>query len=143
MTIPCRIALILTLALASCESSVNAGSEQNAIDRNDWLAQSIAGVAVPNPERVTLSLANGTVSGRGGCNQYSGPVEFGNGRIKIGPLISTKMACTESGLMQLEQKFLGALQSASAYTVSVHPELTITTTDGPLVFRASPRQSRP
>jgi heat shock protein HslJ len=143
MTITRRIALTLTLALASCESSVNAGNEQNAIDRHDWLAQSIVGIAVPYPERVTLSLANGTVSGRGGCNQYSGPVEYANGRIKIGPLISTKMACAEPGLMHIEKKFLGALQSASTYTVSVHPELTIITASGPLVFRASPRQSRP
>ncbi|MDZ4741361.1 MAG: META domain-containing protein [Alphaproteobacteria bacterium] len=143
MTINRCIALTLTLALASCEASVNAGSEQNAIDRHDWLAQSIDGVAVSNPERVTLSLANGTVSGRGGCNQYSGPVEYGNGHIKTGPLISTKMACAETGLMQLEQKFLGALQTASTYTVSVHPELTITTADGPLIFRVSPRQSPP
>ena len=143
MTITRRIALTLTLALASCEPSVNAGSEQNAIDRHDWRAQSIAGVAVPYPERVTLSLANGTVSGSGGCNQYSGPVEYANGRIRIGPLISTKMACAESDLMQLEQKFLDALQTASAYKVSAQPELTITTAGGPLVFAASPKQLRP
>ena len=135
--------LAFTLALASCESSLSTNDDFDPIIQNDWLAQSIAGDPVPNPERVTLSFANGRVSGRGGCNQYSGPVEYGNGRMKIGPIISTKMACLENGLMQLESKYLGALQTAESYSVSSSAHLTITTARGPLVFSASSRQIRP
>ncbi len=135
--------LAFTPALASCESPVDAGGDLDAIVQNDWLAKNIAGDPVPTPERVTLSFANGRVSGRGGCNQYSGPVEYGNGRMKIGPIISTKMACLEDGLMQLESKYLGALQTAESYSVSTGTQLTIATARGPLLFKASPKQIRP
>jgi heat shock protein HslJ len=138
-----RALIAFLLALTACDSSVLADRDPDPIVQHDWLAQSVAGESVANPERVTLSIANGTVSGRGGCNQYSGPVEYGNGRIKIGPMISTKMACQEGGLMQFEQKYLNALQSAYSYSVTSGPELTITTANGALVFSAVPRQSRP
>ena len=135
--------LMLTLILASCDSVQSTTGEQDPLEQHDWLAVSIAGAAVPNPERVTLSIANGRVFGRGGCNQYSGPVEYGNGRIKIGPIISTEMACVEGGLMQLESKYLGALQSADGYEFTSRTLLTITTAGGPLLYAASPKQLRP
>ena len=92
---------------------------------------------------MTLSFGDGRVSGRGGCNLYSGPAEIGDGTLKFGPMISTKMACLENGLMQQEAAYLKALQSARSYAVGPDGKLNITTAGGAIVYGPMPRQVRP
>jgi heat shock protein HslJ len=136
-------ASLLMLALMGCETAVSDDDGGDRLTQSDWVAQTIAGQAVINPGRVTLSFAEGRVSGRGGCNLYSGPVEYGGGMIKVGPLISTKMACMEAGLMQQESTYLNVLQAAERYAVAANGQLTITTKMGALVYASTPRQVRP
>jgi heat shock protein HslJ len=141
-----RMVLVLAMAagLAACESANSdpAGGDDR-LAQEDWVAQSIAGKPVLHPGGVTLSFSEGRVSGRGGCNLYSGPVEYGQGAIKIGPLISTKMACAGLELMQQESAYLNALQSAERYAVGANGVLTITTKAGSIVYNGAPRQVRP
>jgi heat shock protein HslJ len=135
----------LALAIAACESAVsddNAGNDAQ-LTQKDWVAQSIAGKPVVQIGRVTLSFGEGRVSGRGGCNLYSGQVEYGRGTIRIGPLISTKMACVEGGLMQQESAYLSTLQGAERYAVGSDGKLTIATKTGAIVYEGAPRQVRP
>lgn len=136
-------ASLVVLALMSCESAISDDEGTDRLTQSDWAAQSIMGQAVIKPGRVTLSFGDGRVSGRGGCNLYSGPVEYGGGMIKVGPLISTKMACMEAGLMQQEIAYLNALQAAERYSVSMSGRLTITTRQGAIVYDSTPRQVRP
>lgn len=141
-----RMAFVMAMVagLAACESAIsNPADGEDRLALQDWVAQSIAGKPVVQPGRVTLSFREGRVSGRGGCNLYSGPVEYEKGAIKVGPLISTKMACAEPGLMQQESAYLGALQSAERYTVGANGGLTITTKAGFIVYSGVPRQVRP
>ena len=80
--------LALCLALAACESAVSDDNGSGELMRRDWVAQSIDGKAVIDPGRVTLAFADGRVSGRGGCNLYSGPAEIGRGtRVAAGAVI--------------------------------------------------------
>ena len=139
------VVLALALGLAGCESAVydDGGGNDARLMQEDWVAQSIAGKAVVHIGRVTLSFAEGRVSGRGGCNLYSGTVEYGKGAIKIGPLISTKMACAEDGLMQQESAYLTTLQGAERYSVGEDGKLTISTRTGAIVYDGVPRQVRP
>lgn len=61
---------------------------------------------------------DGTLSGNGGCNNYSGPYTVDGDKIKIGPLASTMMACTDpDGIMEQEAQYLSALQMAETYQV--------------------------
>ncbi|MDZ4866461.1 MAG: META domain-containing protein [Alphaproteobacteria bacterium] len=139
------IVLALALGLAGCESAVSddSGRDDARLTQSDWVAETITGKPVVHVGRVTLSFAEGRVSGRGGCNLYSGPVEYGKGAIKIGPLISTKMACMEDGLMQQESAYLTALQGADRYAVGADGKLTIATRTGAIVYDSAPRQVRP
>lgn len=130
-------------SLAGCETAMSDGDATDRLTQDDWVATTIAGKPVISPGRVTLSFAEGRVSGRGGCNHYSGPVEYGRGAIKVGPLISTKMACMEAGLMQQESAYLNTLQAAERYAVSGDGRLTITTKLGAIVYDSAPRQTRP
>ncbi len=139
------IVLVLAIGLAGCESAVSddSGPDDARLTQDDWVAQTIAGKPVVHVGRVTLSFAEGRVSGRGGCNLYSGPVEYGKGAIKVGPLISTKMACMEDGLMQQESAYLTTLQGAERYAVGADGKLTIATKTGAIVYDSAPRQTRP
>jgi heat shock protein HslJ len=61
---------------------------------------------------------DGQVSGDSGCNTYSGAYQTTGTKITIGPLLTTKTACSgPDGVMQQEKEFLAALQSAAVYRI--------------------------
>jgi heat shock protein HslJ len=66
--------------------------------------------------QVTLAFgADGTVSGSGGCNSYSGPyTTSGADQLTIGTLASTMKACEEP-VMETEQMFFAALENVATY----------------------------
>lgn len=67
---------------------------------------------------LTLSLGSGQVQGSSGCNTFRATYTSEGNRLKIGPAISTRMACTGEEVMQQERKFLAALQSAKVWTIT-------------------------
>lgn len=75
-------------------------------------------VAYPIDEsEVTINInANGKLGGHSGCNVYGGSYSVSNGKLKIGDLISTMMACEEPS-MQFEQLFTQTLQNAEKFSV--------------------------
>ena len=61
---------------------------------------------------------DGTLSGKAGCNTYSGGYKTNGNQITIGPLVSTMMACDQpAGVMEQEAQYLAALQSAATYQI--------------------------
>jgi heat shock protein HslJ len=61
--------------------------------------------------QITLSFEQGTVSGEAGCNTFRAPYSADGNRIKIGPTVTTRKACSEERMVQ-ERAFLAALESA-------------------------------
>ena len=78
--------------------------------------------------------ADGTLSGSGGCNQYSAGYNLQENQIGIGLPVSTTMAC-ESGMEQ-EQAYLTILQTAASYRLGLGA-LDIMTSDGSSMLRFS------
>ncbi len=81
------------------------------------------GSAVSSPipgTPLTLEFATGDkVSGRGGCNMFSGSFSVsGTDAITIGPLARTLMACADPALDTQEQQYLAALDLAKTYRVT-------------------------
>jgi heat shock protein HslJ len=75
---------------------------------------------------------DGTVSGKSGCNNYNGSYTVNGNQIKIGPLASTMMACSDpEGIMDQEQQYLGALETAATYQIE-NNVLELRTADGAL-----------
>ncbi len=63
-----------------------------------------------------LRFAEGSVSGFAGCNRFSGSVvEAAPGRVSVGELAATRMACPGER-MAMEEAFLRALAGVSSYT---------------------------
>lgn len=87
-----NIGIILTAALASLTGS-------------EWGPES-GGM----PERY-IQFKESDVAGYGGCNRFAGRYTFDGSSIRIGPLVSTKMAC-EPEVMDAEQAWFRMLESA-------------------------------
>jgi len=84
----------------------------------EWLAEDIGGNSVLDIVQSTLSIEGaGKISGSGGCNRYFGTVTLdAAGKIKVGPLGATQMACVPAQMDQ-ERKFLDALSNTRAYRI--------------------------
>lgn len=59
---------------------------------------------------------DGNLTGTAGCNDYSAPYQVEGDNISIGPAAATQMVCAEpEGIMEQEQQYLAALQTAATY----------------------------
>jgi heat shock protein HslJ len=59
----------------------------------------------------------GTVTGNAGCNSFNGPAVVDGSNVKIGPLMSTKMACADEAANAQETAYLAALEKATTFEV--------------------------
>ena len=69
------------------------------------------------PATLSLTTSDGRASGFAGCNRWSGTYERSGDQLRFGRLISTKMACSSG--MELEQRFLGALEKVRSYAITL------------------------
>lgn len=61
---------------------------------------------------------DGTLSGNGGCNDYSAPYSVDGDQISIGPVNATMKACSDpEGVMDQEIQYLTALETAATYQI--------------------------
>jgi len=74
-------------------------------------------VSDANTSKVTaVFTSEGAVSGNGGCNTYSASfTTTGKNGLKLGPAISTMMACEPSSVMTTEQQYFAALAKVANY----------------------------
>lgn len=87
-----------------------------------WIASGINNgkggvVSDANTSKVTAKFNNeGGLSGNGGCNTYTASfTTSGKKRLKIGPAISTMMACEPNSVMTTEQRYFAALAKVATY----------------------------
>ncbi|RPJ38276.1 MAG: META domain-containing protein, partial [Chloroflexi bacterium] len=80
---------------------------------------------------------DGSLTGDAGCNNYNGAYKVTGEQITIGPLVSTKKACSEpAGVMEQEMQYLAALQTAATYQIEGNT-LELRTRDGALAAQFS------
>ncbi|MBK8462154.1 MAG: META domain-containing protein [Nigerium sp.] len=108
-----------------------------------WVVTGLrSGDAVTSPIAGTdLTVAfgeDGGVSGSSGCNRFTGTYTVTDGLLRVGPLVSTMMACdTPTGVMEQETAFLKALESATAIQREV-ASLTLRTADDTIALTLAP-----
>jgi heat shock protein HslJ len=71
--------------------------------------------------------ADGTVAGFTGCNRFHGPYAVAGGDLKIGNVVTTKMACPRAS--EVEGKYLEWLPKVSSWSLAADGRLTL---DGPV-----------
>jgi len=90
------------------------------LENNRWVPVEIGGEemrAASGEQRepwIELDPNARRVTGSGGCNRISGSYTAGDGALRFGPLITTKMACVD---MKTETDFLRALDATRRYRV--------------------------
>ncbi len=126
------IGMIVAAVLAGCSLVQPSSALSPKVDLRGgtWVAEDIDGAGVVDNAQSTMVFGNdGRVSGRGGCNQYSGTVELKGASLILSQLISTKMACAPA-LMDQETRFLAALQAARSYKMNEDNELVLSDATG-------------
>lgn len=100
-----RIALLLALvaALAACGPDGEAAADGTPAPSapllgTKWVVTGLVDdrgtTAVPAGVDAYLVFADDRLTGSGGCNRLSAPLTFpADGRVEVGPVITTKMAC--------------------------------------------------
>ncbi|MBL0167733.1 MAG: META domain-containing protein [Propionivibrio sp.] len=67
---------------------------------------------------LTLTFDQGRVYGSSGCNTYRAAYTSEGNRLAIGPVASTRKACSVEGVMQQEREFLAALETVKLWAIS-------------------------
>jgi heat shock protein HslJ len=103
----------------------------------DWTLVTLSGAPVPPDLTVSASFSeDGTVSGSGGCNRYTGPYAVEGDTLTVGPLASTRMSCGPVA-NDLERTYLSALETAVGFAISGTDMVISTAADVTLEFSAS------
>lgn len=117
LPVPVARFVVLTAVVALAAACSPAGDDiaNGGLVNTSWTVLSIAGAPTLPASRPTMAFApDGTVSGTGGCNQYSGQFRTDGDKISVGAVSSTLMGCDgERGLQ--EGAFLSALQGATIW----------------------------
>ena len=79
------------------------------LNKYRWKLYSIYGERYILPQMPYLDFSGDGVTGFAGCNQFSGKYTLNSPEIAIGPLMTTKMACSN---LQIENQILAAIQDS-------------------------------
>lgn len=124
-------------------------SEENRLSGSSWILTSFETggeetLALPD-STVTLEFeAARQAGGNAGCNYYGSDYEVEENRLSFGLIESTVMACEDEALMDQEQRFLAALESADEFELAEEGnQLRITYGDGAAVLNFVSSASAP
>ena len=102
---------VLALAMAAC------GGDAGDPTGRTWLLTEMNGSPALAGTQVTISFVDGSVTGSGGCNTYTGSATWDGGDFELGEdTVATKIAC-DGAIMDQEQAFLAMLAAADGYEV--------------------------
>ena len=88
-------------------------------------------------------MDDGNITGSSGCNRYFGPYVVDGESIQMGPFGTTRAFCPEpEGVMEQEQEFLTALQSAATFSIR-DDKLDLRTAEGSIAVIAIPGTPAP
>lgn len=105
----------MALALPACVAAGPSGPLPADLAGTNWIAKTVAGQSVPDDIALTLEFASADrIGGRSGCNRYTGPIRVADGKLEIGSLATTRMACPPAQ-MHMETAFLAALAGARRF----------------------------
>lgn len=112
-----RVALLLVLLLAACGGQAVTPSPSpvpfDPIGAWQLTSGRANGQAMPivDGHRITLEITGSRIGGTAACNDYGGELNVRDGRLEIGELAMTAMACVDEGVMESESAYVRALEA--------------------------------
>lgn len=109
------VACVLNLSADEAVVSEAEAVREHELLKIVWRVEAIDGEPVVEGSRTEFSFfEQGRVAATVGCNRIGGAVELGEGTLRFGPLMMTRMACEEV-LMDQENRFSEALSEVTLY----------------------------
>ncbi|MEW5957135.1 MAG: META domain-containing protein [Chloroflexota bacterium] len=114
---------------------------QTNLANTRWVLESFGAPGAETPviagSNITLEFgADGQAGGSGGCNSYGGSYQVQDKTLSFSQIASTLMACADASMMQQEQQYLEALQSAGQFELTdSHLTIRYDNGQGALHFR--------
>lgn len=105
---------LASLGLAACVGGQNAGGNTAQPLAGDWKVITLGGMTLPADADVSLAFAAPNVSGKSGCNRFTGTYTQSGQALSFGPSAMTRMACAPQ-LMDIEAGFSTALGSITGF----------------------------
>lgn len=105
-----KSALIFVMAgMVSCKCTKGVAETTEVLSSTTWELAKVNGVVVQASDygkgipTASFNKEESKIYGSGGCNRYNGTYTLNeDGSIKIGPVVSTKMACLNGGNGEVE-----------------------------------------
>lgn len=108
--------LLTSLLCVSCGTCKTSNKVNLAtLDGSSWELTHMDGIKVNDDalQTATISISKARIYGQASCNSYGGEcLVYSDGRIKIGEMMSTLMACDN---IMYEHIFLAALQESKVF----------------------------
>ncbi|MBP7242379.1 META domain-containing protein [Amaricoccus sp.] len=105
----------LVLALAMTVLPVAAAAQQG-LAGSEWRPLTIAGQPFPEGvEAIVQFGADGRLTGRGGCNRFTGAYSVDGETLTVGPVAATRMACPEPA-MSAEAALFAAFEAVATFS---------------------------
>jgi heat shock protein HslJ len=97
---------------------VGGSNEAGAVFGKKWRLTEVNGAAVKTTKAyIELDRETKRFSGDGGCNRIAGVFEINGTNIKFSQAISTRMACIDNEVQQIETEFLKALNAVTRFEI--------------------------
>jgi putative lipoprotein len=142
MRSPAGLAVILGMALVACSTgSLKVEPLPPGLAGTSWRAETITGLPVLDGVDSTLTfVGTDRVQGLAACNRYQGSITTKEGRVRMGPLAATRMACAPP-VMEQERRFTTALEQAHRFELD-GPVLVLYSAGRPEPTRFRPLESQ-
>jgi heat shock protein HslJ len=128
----------VTVAYAGRTLKGCGGDPASLLTGREWTVAALAGrPALPEP-RITMTFAEGRVSGLGSCNRYGAGYTLTGEGLTFSKGMSTMMACPPE-IMQQEQEFLGLLEKIKRFSIGPGGALVLEADDGRTIEMEKPR----
>lgn len=88
--------------------------------------------------RLSLEFAAGRLTGHAGCNALRGDYTRDDARLSLGPLVTTRKACTRQDVMAQEGEMLSALRRVATARIAADGRLELADPAGAPLLRARP-----
>ena len=98
------------LAEGAGPDAFKAGGRLTSLAGSEWRIRDFAGEAVAGEAWIAFKTG-GRVTGLSGCNRFNGGYTESPGKIEVGPLAMTRMACPPP-MMEIEASFSRSLEAA-------------------------------
>ena len=123
-------AAVIALSCAACTSM---SVDVRTLEGPPWNVAAIDGRATPADGNYNMEFAGGRISGRFGCNRWSGAYAVAGDTLMASQVISTKMACPEPG-MSFENQGLTVLNQPVRLVWTTGRKLTLSNSAGSIAL---------